>query len=299
MGINARYYVISIASIFISLGLGIFIGFNMNGQELYLNQYESLVNSLENKFIEYQKQNENLQEKIKNLNIKNEKQSIFVENAFLELIHNKLPNLNVAIIETTNDYSYSDIEKTLITSGAYVPLKIKYEEKVFNTTKEDLKSISNLTGIEVSQDTDLINLINKEILNFIIYKDTTDILQLLIDNQYVVFNLNYDSIDQLNINDIIIAGGSKENKREKIQNLNINLAEILKEEGLNVTGVEKNNVEISYISELKRINISTIDNIDTLIGKISLVYILKGAYGHYGEKPSAEFLSPLVIKDFR
>lgn len=299
MGINARYYVISIASIFISLGLGIFIGFNMNGQELYLDQYEALVNSLENKFIEYQKQNENLQEKIRNLNIKNEKQSIFVENVFLELISNKLPNLNVAIIETNNDYSYSDIEETLITSGAYVPLKIKYRDNVFNATKEDLKNISNLIGIELNQNTDLINLINNEILNFIIYKDATNILQFLIDNQYVVFNLNYDNIDQLNINDVIIAGGSKENKKEKMQSININLVETLKKEGLNVIGVEKNNVAISYISELKSINISTIDNINTLIGKISLVYILKGAYGHYGEKPSAEFLSPLVITDFR
>ncbi len=299
MGINARYYVISIASIFISLGLGIFIGFNMNGQELYLDQYEALVNSLENKFIEYQKQNENLQEKIRNLNIKNEKQSIFVENVFLELISNKLPNLNVAIIETNNDYSYSDIEETLITSGAYVPLKIKYRDNVFNATKEDLKNISNLIGIELNQNTDLINLINNEILNFIIYKDATNILQFLIDNQYVVFNLNYDNIDQLNINDVIIAGGSKENKKEKMQSININLVETLKKEGLNVIGVEKNNVAISYISELKSINISTIDNINTLIGKISLVYILKGASGHYGEKPSAEFLSPLVITDFR
>lgn len=43
MGINIKYYTISIAAIFISLGIGIFIGFNMNGQEIYLKDRKSVV----------------------------------------------------------------------------------------------------------------------------------------------------------------------------------------------------------------------------------------------------------------
>lgn len=299
MGINAKYFIISIASIFISLGLGIFIGFNMNGQELYLEQHQALVNSLENKFTEYQQQSKDFQEEIKNLNIENEKKDNFIQDVFSELINKKLSDLNIAIIETTDNYSYNDIEKTLISSGADVPIRVRYTDKIFTITQEDLKYISDLIGIELNEKSEFVNLINNEIVSFIVYNKRTDIVQFLIDKEYIVFNLSEDSIDKFSIDTAIVTGGSIKNRSKKIGDMyiGINLIKKLHNQGIRVIGVEKTETEVSFVPKLKEINVSTVDNIDTLIGKISLVYLLKGDFGHYGEKPSADFLSPLVVKD--
>lgn len=297
MGINIKYYIISIAAIFISLGIGIFIGFNMNGQELFLEQQQILVDSLEDRFSEFQKEKETLEQKIQSLSAEKEKQNIFIENVFYEVIHNKLSELDIAIIETTDHYFYDDINETLRLSGADVPLHVKYTDKIYTVTEDQLKEINESIGTDLKKNDDFINLINNEVANFFIYKDMTDILKFLIDNEYIIYNFNYNNIDQLNVDNIIIAGGSTKNQENKTEQLDINLVKNLQDKDLNVIGVERLDVELSYIPELKKLNIPTVDNVNTKIGQISLVYVLRGAEGHYGEKPSAESLAPFIVTD--
>lgn len=297
MGINIKYYIISIAAIFISLGIGIFIGFNMNGQELFLEQQQILVDSLEDRFSEFQKEKETLEQKIQSLSAEKEKQNIFIENVFYEVIHNKLSELDIAIIETTDHYFYDDINETLRLSGADVPLHVKYTDKIYTVTEDQLKEINESIGTDLKKNDDFINLINNEVANFFIYKDMTDILKFLIDNEHIIYNFNYNNIDQLNVDNIIIAGGSTKNQENKTEQLDINLVKNLQDKDLNVIGVERLDVELSYIPELKKLNIPTVDNVNTKIGQISLVYVLRGAEGHYGEKPSAESLAPFIVTD--
>ena len=38
MGVNMKFYVITIAAIFLALGIGIFIGFNIDSQQFYMEQ---------------------------------------------------------------------------------------------------------------------------------------------------------------------------------------------------------------------------------------------------------------------
>lgn len=297
MGINIKYYIISIASIFISLGIGIFIGFNMNGQELYLEQQQALVDSLENKFNELRKENDNLKQRVEDLNLEKEKQSVFIENIFYEVIHNKLLGLDVAIIETNNNYFYEDVEKTLNLSGANVPLRISYNNKIYTVTEEQLKEINEIIGTELKEGKDFISLINREVANFFSSKAISERLQFLIDHQYIKYNFNEENIDQFDINHIIIAGGSTEKQQNKTDQLDVDLISKLEEQDLKIVGVERLDVEVSFIPDLKELNISTVDNVNTQVGKISLVYVLRGAEGHYGEKDSAEVLAPFVITD--
>lgn len=294
MGINIKYYIISIAAIFISLGIGIFIGFNMNGQEIFLKQQQILVDSLEDRFVEFKKEKESLEQKIQNLSTEKEKQNIFIENVFYEVIHDKLPESNIAIIETTNHYFYEDIGETLELSGAFVPIRVKYTDKIYTITKEQLEEINELMGSQLEKNEDFINFINSEITNSFVSKEINDTLKFLIDNEYIEYTFNYNNAENINIDSIIIAGGSAKNQEYKVEQLDVNLIKNLQDHQFNVIGVERLDVEESYIPILKKLNISTVDNINNKIGKISLVYILKGAKGHYGEKPSAESLAPFI-----
>jgi len=294
MGINIKYYVISIAAIFISLGIGIFIGFNMNGQDLYLEQQQVLVNSLENRFSEFKKENEELEQRITSVSNENQKQNTFIEGIFNETIHNKLEEFNIAIIETTDDYFYDDIHKVLKISGANIPIRIQYTDKIFAISKEKLEEISDVIQVQLETTEDFVYLVNNEITNFLLNKEITEVFNFLVDEQYINHNINYNNIEELYIENIIIAGGSSENLQNKVEQLDVNLASKLDNLGFRVIGAERLDVEQSVISYFKNINISTVDNINSKIGQTSLIYILLGAEGHYGEKSTAESLIPVA-----
>jgi len=294
MGINIKYYVISIASIFISLGIGIFIGFNMNGQDLYLQQQQVLVNSLENRFSEFKKENEELEKRIQSVTVENEKQSTFIEGIFNETIHNKLEKFNIAIIETTDDYFYDDIYKVLKLSGANIPIRIQYTDKIFAINKEKLEEISEMLKVQLETTEDFVYLVNNEITNFLLNKEITEAFNYLVDEQYINHNINYNNVEELYVENVIIAGGSSENLQNKVEQLDVTLASKLDNLGFRVIGAERLDVEQSIIPYFKKLNIPTVDNINSKIGQTSLIYILRGAEGNYGEKTTAESLIPFV-----
>lgn len=297
MGINIKYYIISIAAIFISLGIGIFIGFNMNGQEIYLKQQQILVDSLEDRFTEFKRDKENLEQSIQKLNIEKEKQSIFIGNIFYEIIYNKLAGSNIAIIETADYHFYDDINETLKLAGASTPIHIKYMEKIHNVTQEQLQEINDLTGERLKKDEDIISFINNEIVNSFVFRDISDILKFLIDHEYIQYNCDFNELKNLDIDSFVITGGNAKNQEYKVDQLNANLIGSLSEHQFRVIGVERLDVDQSHIPMFKEFNISTVDNVDSRMGKISLVYLLEGAQGHYGEKLTADSLAPFVVID--
>lgn len=91
---------------------------------------------------------------------------------------------------------------------------------------------------------------------------------------------------------IIIAGGSDSEDLDRINYLDKNVINTCKSLEIPIIGVEKTKVNFSYTSEYKNFRISTIDNVDTVMGKVALIMAMEGRPGYYGEKPSAESLLP-------
>ena len=77
-----------------------------------------------------------------------------------------------------------------------------------------------------------------------------------------------------------------------IQNIDIPIIKKVKQNNIPIIGVEQSIVKYSYIDTYKRQKISTIDNVDTMIGHYSLIEVLQGNYGNFGIKPSANRLIP-------
>ena len=50
MHINMKYYIVSIGAIFISLGIGILVGYNLNYDQELSKQQASVISDLDNKF---------------------------------------------------------------------------------------------------------------------------------------------------------------------------------------------------------------------------------------------------------
>ncbi|MDH7570657.1 MAG: copper transporter, partial [Armatimonadota bacterium] len=55
---------------------------------------------------------------------------------------------------------------------------------------------------------------------------------------------------------------------------------------------ERSDCPVSLTPHFARYHLSTVDGVDTPLGKIALVYALAGRRGHYGTKPTAEKVLP-------
>lgn len=68
----------------------------------------------------------------------------------------------------------------------------------------------------------------------------------------------------------------------------------LKELGVPAVGCEPSDAPRSEIPLFQSVDISSVDNLDSRIGQVSLVFVLGGEKGAFGVKPTADMLIPIL-----
>jgi hypothetical protein len=65
--------------------------------------------------------------------------------------------------------------------------------------------------------------------------------------------------------------------------------------GPSIVGVERSDAEESSVTFFDQRELSTVDNVDEVAGRVALVYVLCGAEGNFGTKDSADGLLPDLL----
>ena len=107
MNINMKYYIVTIGSIFLALGIGIIVGFNLNYDQELSKQQSEVLSQFEEKFDSLNEEKSDLNKQIDSLNEKYGKLKTYVSQNYNLLIADALTNKNTGIILTNekNDYS--------------------------------------------------------------------------------------------------------------------------------------------------------------------------------------------------
>lgn len=269
MGPNIKFYAVSIVAIFAALGIGIFIGFSMDTKEFITEQQEGLIDLLEAQFESITNENEELTIENKELLSSYKNKNEYIENSYSHIVPGKLEGLKVAIIETNPDYVTSGIGRDIELAGG----------KVVNVT--------TLNGKLFSSDSYKESL--KEIINIISSKDKVDGIDKFVDAGYVSIMGNFDEdVDQL-----IICGGASREESVRVREVDKMIIDMAKKEGIPTLGVEKSSVHMSYIDKYKEYKIGTVDNVDTVMGRIAMVLAIGNETGNYGVKGTADSVLPI------
>jgi hypothetical protein len=88
------------------------------------------------------------------------------------------------------------------------------------------------------------------------------------------------------------AAGVTEREDDRARTIEAAMLDELSRRTIAVVGVEQTTTDPSQISRYKSLKLSTTDSVDKSGGRISLVYLLAGAKGSYGFKPSADNTLP-------
>lgn len=283
MFINIKYFIVTIAAVFFSLGIGIMIGFNLNNSEIFTQQQIKLVDDMDKKLNELRVKNDEMNnqlvEKDKSIEIYNE----FVNSYYEDLIKDRLVDKNLLIIQTTGDYFFSDISQWAAISGANIHTYISINSDNFNSI-----TIAQYPDLFTEDSLDTEKLFNY-IINLISENNSLKLAEL---EQLGILKIVSTSNNQEPFNQVVLLGGELEESKEKVEKVDLALARSISSKNIPIVFAEESNANYSSIEQFKNLKISTVDNVDQAIGRISLSVVLSGVDGNYGIKDTASKLFP-------
>ncbi|WMM26475.1 copper transporter [Tissierella sp. MB52-C2] len=281
---SMRFYIISIVSIFIALGIGIFIGFTIDTQDFITEQKNIISEIVESQFETLITENKELKSNEEKLEFEIKYRDEYIDASYEYLIKDRLKGLNIGIIGTNEDYVTSGIGRDLELAGAKVTNVTTLNNIMIN--REDLNNLYKSLELNMPKNPveSTVTIITESIVN----GKRNDILDDLERRGFIETIGNYEeSVDYL-----IICGGSLTESSKRINQLDRHIVLTVKEHDIPILGVEKSNVNYSYISGYKDLGISTVDNVDMTIGKVAMILAIEGMGGNYGIKDTSESIIP-------
>ena len=276
-----------VISIFAALGIGIYIGFTLDAQNLIVEQREDIVSEIEERFDFLTSENEKLKGTIESISVSNENYEHFIQSTYEEIIKSRLLGMNVAIIETNSDYMHSGTGRVLDVAGANLTSLVTIADKFMDD--QMMRALYNKIGVSLPE-ADIVEYTMKIVTECIIDGNSNELISELSNEGFIqIAGLINNPVDY-----IIIAGGSLSEEDERIDKIDRTIVRVSREKNVGIIGVEKLDAIYSYMGRYKELNISTIDNIDTAMGKVSLILAMEGRPGHYGVKETAEELVPTL-----
>lgn len=288
MHINMKYYIVSIGAIFISLGIGILVGYNLNYDQELSKQQASVISDLDKKFDSLKVTNDNLEKSLADLSDDYDEAITFINDNINSLVGERLTDKNIGIISTNQENDYTqEIDDIITTANGKVAFDIMLNNNIFNEKK--IEEVADKLNIDIKSTKDIMIYIEQALSE----NNASERLKKLEDLEMIKINSlneNYQSYDS-----VVIAGGNNGKSDEgQYENIDKILIETLKDKEKNIVGVQQSNTKFSYVDLYSNDKVTTIDNVDEGIGKLSLVMVLQDSSiaGKFGKLEGSDSIIP-------
>ncbi|MEG2983457.1 MAG: copper transporter [Peptostreptococcaceae bacterium] len=277
MHINMKYYIVTIGAIFIALGIGMLVGFNLNYDQELSKQQASIISDLDDKFEEIKTTNDTLEKKLEIKETEYKKLAEYVSNNYTKLVKDELQDKNIGIIATTENYDYiEDVSNTITDANGSIAFNIVLKDGINN--KDKIKELDTAVNLNLKT--------SKDVINYIIdsLKEENAIAKLQELEKLDMIKINSISENYLDYTQVVLATGSSTDSSKKYENIDRNLVNKLREEDKYIVMTQKSDVKFSDVEMYKKDKVTTINNSEQGLGKIALVCSLKDSVekGNFG-----------------
>jgi hypothetical protein len=293
MVINIKHFIITIIAIFLSLGIGIFIGVIIDSQQLFIDQQKVLVTQIEEEFDGFKQKNYELMSRLEEYKRDNESKEKFLDIVYYNLTKDSLVDQNVMIINMFTENDYLDMEEIFSNTKINKIIEAEIPKKSDGSMKDIVKGLKHKYKMESTHD-EIQKSISEKIYSQLLIGDYDLLPFYFKDMDGLNFQGDiYTSIDYV----ILVDDGFKINNKDYgfVRNELINLVNT---NNIPLMVIEKSNTKHSGMTFYKELGISTVDNVDTKLGQIAMFMVLNGKEGHFGEKVTADSLIPEDILYF-
>ena len=288
MHINMKYYIVSIGAIFIALGIGMLVGFNLNYDQEMSKQQANIISDLDKKFDNLKEKNDTLEKDLANITEEYNKSIEFIDANFDKILVNELLDKNIGVISTNQSEDYTkDIEETIVKANGNIAFNIAIKNTIYDEKK--LEEVSTKLGLEIKDANDIVTYILDSL-------NSTDAkVKLASLEELELIKVNTINNEYMSYDSVVLAGGSdSKTSKDDFEKIDKFLISKLKEEKKSVVGVEKSTTTNSYIELYSNEKVSTVDNIEQKSGKLAMVILLKDSniLGNYGILDTAQSTLP-------
>jgi len=288
MHINMKYYIVSIGAIFIALGIGMLVGFNLNYDQEMSKQQANIISDLDKKFDNLKEKNDTLEQDLAKITEEYNKSIEFIDANFDKILVNELLDKNIGVISTNQSEDYTkDIEETIVKANGNIAFNIAIKNTIYDEKK--LEEVSTKLGLEIKDSNDIVTYILDSL-------NSTDAkVKLASLEELELIKVNDINNEYMSYDSVVLAGGSdSKTSKDDFEKIDKFLISKLKEEKKSVVGVQKSTTTNSYIELYSNEKVSTVDNIEQKSGKLAMVMLLKDSniLGNYGILDTAQSILP-------
>ncbi|NCO36066.1 MAG: hypothetical protein AUJ92_00950 [Armatimonadetes bacterium CG2_30_59_28] len=298
MGTDTRYLVITIGAVFIAIALGILLGIGITDQP----SLDKLASQFEKEFEEVRSENKSLREEREYYDETNRDSQRLLKILMPSLVERALAGRKVAVLETglLDDATLiEDIRSMVNAAGGQAVSVTRFSPDFVGMSSRSLIDLQKKLQLE-DLGTEITSRHAAEALGRqIATGQIASVLRGVARTKAVEVSGEY----RFPVDAFVLVGGYEMDEAEnpdsvaesitaRQKTVDFPLIESLQSLNSLVVGVEPAQVGISYMDAYQKHGISTVDNVDSQVGLLSLVYALSGRAGHYGTKNSAERLMP-------
>ncbi|HHV34493.1 MAG TPA: copper transporter [Syntrophomonadaceae bacterium] len=290
MIIDIKYHIASLTAVFLALGIGILIGTSMIGSDTITKQQKNMIDGIEKEFTILREENKQNTDALLQAQDVMLNQQQFNQAVMPLLVRNKLQGRKIALVDVNYNRDHDGLANVLRSSGADVQSITAVNLAVLKDQNIS-KQTAGMLGKSKDADpekylSDLARLTAEAIAS----GENNDLVRFLDDNNVVKISGVYGPPLQ----DVILIGGTEKKDEDYFKKFDQVMIKDWKKAGLNVYGVEDSDTAVSYMRYYQSARLTTVDNIDTVYGQVSLVMAMYGYPGHYGIKQTADaFIPPL------
>lgn len=308
MGVDVRFYYASLVAVMIFFLIGLLIGIGLSRQpaveklaahiERQLRQYREEVNKQLN---ERDRLIHSLQSKLAEVNQRITWQEQFLRAAAPLLLRGLLRYRNIAIIVTApeGDAEFlKDIRSMLNAADGVVRSVTRVHRTIFAMSEDALMRLANNLSVQlVEKGThNLPSSYRKALIAklawLIRFGDRDNQLRKYVHAGWVTLSGDYSHP----VGAVILVSGIKAARNEdEFEAVDLELAKALKATGARIVVCETSEAEKSVVPICHYATMPTVDNAESAIGQICIVYALAGQEGNYGWKETARERFPNLL----
>lgn len=283
---NVRYYIVTMTAIFLALGIGMFSGVMLNNNKILEKSQDKIIENLEKKFDDLEKEKYHLLTELKKVKESQQVYNDILEKVFPDIVSDRLEGLNILIIQTHNKSNLGlNLQKDLTNAGARV------QSVSIGNISKSIPEILNDYPVLANSDIIDENYFLDKVVEGLLHHENDSFIEFLKDRKVLDVIGDYPGSF-----DYIVIADERKNKQDEMELVIAAVIQSLKRNHKNVIAVETKDTGNILINLYKQQKIPTIDNIDTVLGKLALILGMeKGIKGHYGIKNGAEELFPLEV----
>lgn len=287
---DIKHHIASLAAVFLALALGIIIGSSMVGSDAITQQQTSMIEGIEQEFNLLREENKENAEALTQAQEVMSYQQQFNQQVSPLLVRDKLQGRKIAVVDLNYSEEHEGFSNVLRSAGAEIQSITVVDLSLLKDENLEKQTAGMLGKSGKTEMEDYLPDLAKQLAEAIISGENADLIKFLEENDVVKISGNYGPPLQ----DVILVGGAESKDLDYFKRLDQIMIDVLLKTGYNLYGVEDSDAPVSYMRYYQGERLTTVDNIDTAYGQVSLVMAMYGYPGQYGIKESAEaFLPPL------